>query len=167
MLENFKLIFRLIALDAASIQTISKKSSATIDGVLILFLAGIASVIGARKIFEMEEYRQLAFEFNLSNVTFFAIFFVIVSLFYLLFSFFIARSLGGKCEFKAYFRNMALANVINLLNLFVSLSLLTNIWLLIINYQVLTKLNNFSFLKTFLTLFTTFISIFALLILLS
>lgn len=167
MLENFKLIFRLIALDQTSIQIIAKKSSATIDGVLIIFLAGIASVIGAKSIFEMEQYREMAFEFNLSNVTFFAIFFVIASVFYLLFSFFIARSLGGKCKFKAYFRNMALANVINLLNIFLSLSFLTNIWLLVINYQVLRQLNNFSFLKTFLTLFTTFLSIFALLILLS
>ena len=166
MFKNFKLIFRLIALDSTTIPLIAKNPSATIDGLLILFLAGMASMIGAKSIFEMEEYRQFAFDFTLNNVIFFAIFFIFSSICYLGFSFLIARSIGGKFKFREYFRNMAFANTINILNLFSGLSLLSNIWIFILNYQILKKLNNFSGFQSFITLLTSILSIFAFIILL-
>lgn len=167
MLKNFKLIYRLILLDQKAIAEIANKKSATIDGVLILFLGGIASIVGLKPILEMEEYKNIAIELNLSNVFSLAILFVIVSILYIGFSFLIARLLGGNCKFKQYFRTVAFANILNLLNLSLSLATFASLWIIVINYQALKVLNNFTPFQAFLTLVSTFLSLFALVAVLS
>ena len=167
MFENFKLIHRLVLLDKTAIIKIANRKSATGDGLLILLLAGIASVIGIRPIFELEKYKDIAFEFNLNNVFSLAILFVIVSSLYIGFSFLIARLLGGTCQFKQYFRALAFVNVLNLFNLSLNLATFASIWMIIINYNVLKTLNNFTPFQSFLTLISTFLSLFALVSVLS
>jgi len=161
--QNFKLISRLLIFDPAIIKQISKKKSATPDGILIIFLGGMASIIGAKNILEEEFYLQI----DLNNLIFFSFIFLLGSLFYILFSFAVARLLGGNCKFKNYFRCLAFANVINLLNFSFFLTTFSNIWFILIHYQILKVLNRFSPSQNFLTLVATFLSIVALAVLLS
>ncbi len=167
MFNNFKLIYRLLFLDNNAIRKIANKKSATADGILILFIAGVASIIGSRPLFEMEEYKKLAFDFTIENILSLSIFFVLISIGYIGFSFFISRLLGASCRFKQYFRNLAFLSILNLFNLSLNLATFAGIWILVVNYRVLKVLNNFTPFQSFLTLVSTFLSLFALMNILS
>lgn len=161
MFKTFKQIYLLLILNKKGIKEIAKTKSATADGLLIIFLGGIASIIGLKPIIEMEEYRHLAFDFTINNVIFLNFLFLLAAILYTGFSFLISKLLGAECKFKEYFRTMAFANILNLYNLSLTLSTFSSMWFIIVNYQILKTLNRFTPIQAFLTLITTFLSLFA------
>ena len=167
MFKTFKQIYHLLILNKKGIKEISETKSNTIDGFLIIFLGGMATIIGLKPITELKEYQHLAFDFNLSNIIALSILFVLATTIYIGFSFLLAKLLGATCQFKQYFRAMAFANILNLFNLSLTLSTFSSMWFIIVNYQILKTLNKFTPIQAFLTLISTFLSIFALMTLLS
>lgn len=164
MFPNFKLIKNLFLLKPEAINTIASNKSATIDGILLLFLGNLGSVIGVSKIVQQnpEIFTGVNLEFDLSFVLSTSIIALFFAFILINFSYFIAYSLGGKTKLSNYFRVTAFVQVINLLNLFPELGFLT-MWGFVIQFQILKDLNKLSSLNAFLTIISTLLALFAIL----
>lgn len=164
MFQTFKSIIDLILLKPKAIEEIANKPSATIDAILILFIANIASFIGIAKLIQTNPdlFPEIDIEFSLSFIFSTSSFAILFNLVIITFSYGIALAFGGHTKFINYFRVSAFAQIVNLTNIIPGLSFLS-IWGFVIQFAILKHLNKLNPLQSLLTLIATFISLFALL----
>ena len=165
MLKNFQTIFKLICLDKKTIAAISKKETATIDGIIIIILGILASFIAVQKLAEKEQLSELQIDFDVSTIISAILIGVVFTIMLILVSNSIAKLMGGQGKFIEYFRVTAYSNIIHLLNIVPVLNILT-LWYLVMNFQILKTIHKLNTSQALLTIFTTFLLIFALLVLL-
>lgn len=166
MFNNFKLIFKLLKLDEKAILEIANQKTATIDGIIIIFLSSFASLIGISLFLAQNPQEKISFIPTYTNLTSFSIFVSGMVALFIVFSYQIALLLGGKTTLKQYFRPMAYSQILNVFNLIPSLGFVS-LWILVIHYFILIKLNRLTPNQAFLVLMASLLSLFAILTLLS